>query len=350
MDVITNYPYRTGDHKHLVEGKCCCLQPDYFAKVLRKKKIRQVMASRVSPDEKGYYWTMGYNNCVARYSQGYEFDRFSGSSYNRSLKDVKKNQWGMPTDLFEMATALSKRGCPIPLREMLRTVHDYLCRDDPAGARSYLERLSQMERSKADCVLDGLCLPFHILSARSRGKIKDKATAFFRACPRSRTFVTLTFLAETADYAAITILNKFLTVLRKELPGLQYLWVAERQENGNIHFHMIVNKRIPIRRFNALWVLQQYNSGVVGKNRYGESISKKEVLQRFQEGTVHKIFNPLDVKKITSIAGLAAYLTAYITKPGKKKRRYSPVCLFIAVGGCQGCSQKRWSLRLHSLI
>jgi hypothetical protein len=176
----------------------------------------------------------------------------------------------------------------------------------------------------------------HVLSARSRGKIKDKATAFFRACPGDRVFGTFSFIAPVDDKTGQSILNKFLVQCRKKFPSLQYFWVAERQENGNIHFHMILNKRLDIGRWNALWVLSQYNSGLVGHDEFGSEISKAEIMRLYaldqKEGfrgavsrkgkkisRIQAVLNPLDLKTVKSIGALSSYLTKYITKQEKNK-------------------------------
>ena len=70
-------------------------------------------------------------------------------------------------------------------------------------------------------------------------------------------------------------------------------------------------------RFNGLWVLQQYNAGLTGKDRYGNRIAMQEVRDRVKARTVGKVLNPFDVKKIYGINGLSAYLTEYITKQKK---------------------------------
>lgn len=175
-----------------------------------------------------------------------------------------------------------------------------------------------------------------MLSARSRGKIKDKATAFFRSCPGNRVFGTFSFIAPVDDKTGQVILNKFLVQCRKKFPTLQYFWVAERQENGNIHFHMILNKRLAIGRWNALWVLSQYNSGLVGHDQWGTEISKAEIMRLYaldqKEGfrgavsskgkkisRIQAVLNPLDLTHVRSIGALSSYLTKYITKQEKNK-------------------------------
>ena len=212
---------------------------------------------------------------------------------------------------YQSARRYYKRGEPLPAE-----LRDYLELPDQANERRFREWLSQQVPGGDD----GILLPIYVLSSRSRGKIKDKATAFFRSCPGERVFCTLTFVAPVSDRTGVAILNKFLTQLRKRFKALQYLWVAERQDNGNIHFHIILNNRLPIRKYNALWVLQQYKSGLRGQTQFGTPVGMEEIEQRYRNGSIHRVFNPVDVKRVRSIAGLSSYLTKYITK--QKKNTY----------------------------
>jgi hypothetical protein len=301
------------------------------------KKIRRTVAKRIRTDELPYTWTMGYNNCVGRYVPGGNYPRFSGSSLNRNKQ--------LSIDFHEKNENVS-RATRASLEMAYKIVAEYLGRQEalPGEVTDLLKRKdSESERKFRDWLpvtedrpVFGIGLPIHVLSGRSRGKIKDKATAFFRAAAGDRVFCTLTFIAAVDDRTGVSILNKFLTAMRKKFGNLLYLWVAERQENnvefpGNIHFHMILNKRLPVGQWNALWVLQQYNDGLVGRNEYGEQVDKAEILRLYdldvkekfraargrngkKISRLQKVFNPFDVKKVQSIGGLSMYLTKYITK------------------------------------
>jgi hypothetical protein len=128
---------------------------------------------------------------------------------------------------------------------------------------------------------------------------------------------TITFLNDVEDRKAVSILNKFLTSLREENDKIKYLWVAERQKNGRIHFHIILNKKMPVRKYNALWVLQQYNAGIckpgIDINQVRSWIKTDEE-NPDKKSELQKRLNPFDVEKITSMYGLSWYLTKYITK------------------------------------
>jgi hypothetical protein len=281
---------------------------------IKRRKVRNLMARRTAPDEKGYSWTMGYNTIVGRWTQGIDYGRFSGSSYNRSLKKCiyDKDLATTTKYLITMANKVSAKMFVFRDWQISSILRDCILRQDDDSKERYRTWLQSKIRMEY-----GSSFGMHILSQRSRAKVKDKATAFFRSCPGSRVLCTISFIKKTDDRTGVSILNKFLTAVREEFPKLQYLWVAERQENRNIHFHVIMNKRLPVKRWNALLVLQQYNAGLVGKNLYGETISKAEIDRRYADGSMQDILNPLDLKKIDSIGGLASYLTTYITKQPK---------------------------------
>lgn len=292
-----------------------------IGEILRRPTVEN--KATLSKDGRVFNWSMGYNHCVGYYSPGGQYCPFSGSSLNRDKnlkhgickkalpenpKDIPVGDGNLLVLAYQVAKWYHKRSATLPA-----PLSNFIVRQDPETEREF----RMWFPDTFDRPANGISLPIYQLSPRSRGKIKDKATAFFRACPGERVFCTLTFLAPVDDGTGIALLNKYLTSLRKEFAKLQYLWVAERQENGNIHFHIILNRRISIRRYNALWVMQQYNAGLRGKTLFGVPISMQEIEARYKAGTIHKVFNPVDIKRVRSIAGLSAYLTKYITKQGR---------------------------------
>lgn len=231
------------------------------SKEIAYRKARGQMRKRVCPNEKGYVWRLGYNCCTGQYDQRDDIPPLTGSSLLRKKKPAKKK--------------------PAPA-------------DRPPAV--------------------------HVFSKRSRAKARDKACAFFRAIKKDRIFLTLTFIKHVTDQEGQRILNKFLTVIRKEIKGFEYIKFSEHQpdrKEKTIHFHILCNKRIPIRRYNALWVMQQYNAGLTGYTRTGRMIPKDEIEARYEDGTIHKVFNPVDVVPAYGISGLSAYLTKYVTKQDK---------------------------------
>lgn len=351
----------------IVEGK-----PDNpYNQAARIRKVRQPLQGledssgrawgrdynarkRGAPDELGYVWSMGYNNLVGRYTQGNLFPELSGSSINRKKHD--KEFSATDNDIIAMARKAEIQyvrsghsgiceyeGCRVHVSWLVETV----IAEVEQGNRAIALRLALWLSESLRKLPRALSYGVHVLSARSRAKIKDKATAFFRACPGNRVFATLTFISAVDDRTAVAILNSFLTQMRKKFPGLQYFWVAERQTGdrndsrgvekeatGNVHFHMILNKRLPVGRWNAMWVLAQYNAGLVAHTDYGDEISKSDIMnlyaadqrENFSGGRskrgkkisrIQEVLNPFDIKPVKSIGGLSSYLTKYITKQQK---------------------------------
>lgn len=166
------------------------------------------------------------------------------------------------------------------------------------------------------------------ISYRTANKIRNKAAAFFDVIPKkSRRFITLTFIDRVEHRQANKLLDNFLKQLRKEAQDLQYLWVCELQQNGNKHFHILINKHFPIFRINALWVLVQYNGGLRARTKEGREITYDEIINRHKKslenaakrnkkdiGGVGEVLNPCDVKYINDTQGVIFYITKYLTK------------------------------------
>jgi hypothetical protein len=93
---------------------------------------------------------------------------------------------------------------------------------------------------------------------------------------------------------------------------------------------------LPVGRWNAFWVLAQYNAGLVGHTEFGDEISKSDIVglyaadlrEKFSGGRskvgkkisrIQEVLNPFDIKPVRSISKLSSYLTKYITKQEKNE-------------------------------
>lgn len=130
-------------------------------------------------------------------------------------------------------------------------------------------------------------------------------------------FWTITFPQGTADAVAYQAFNTWLTTLRtKDKFGRRflknYLWVAERQKNNTVHFHIAIPHKMPVKYANG--AMQ-----TILKN-----LSEKSLLP-FTKAQC-KRYNGVDIaknrntKRVTNFAikkgarALITYLTKYITK------------------------------------
>jgi len=161
----------------------------------------------------------------------------------------------------------------------------------------------------------------HSMSRRTKLKIQEKMMALYAASKDNFTMSTLTMIGDCEDKKAVTILNKYLTALKKKHGSFHYLWVAERQKNGRIHFHMIANRKFNIQYINSLWIVQQFNSGVDNAEarlklelRHGCTFKKLHSTGEDGWKIAQQFLNPVDIVKVYTIDGVGAYVTKYVTK------------------------------------
>lgn len=279
--------------------------------------VNRLLNRQTGREQRRFITRMGYGAVVSVWNFDTDIDRLSGSSINRANSKIKRDEREREA-LFEAQKEAEATGGE-SLNELLRSRAERKRLLLIAANKRRVKKFFSAEPSER-----GLSL--HFTSQRSKGKVRDKFTAFFRTGGKrsKKIFVTLTFIQEVDDLLAQSILNKFLTELRDRFPKktLNYIWVAERQGNGNIHFHGMINQFLPVRKLNALWTLQQYNSGLRYFN-YDEQfwVPIEEIKARYKNdmngcthGGMNEILNPFDVEPVKTIHGLSHYLTQYVTK------------------------------------
>lgn len=118
-------------------------------------------------------------------------------------------------------------------------------------------------------------------------------------------FVTLTLSSmqkHTDNEIKSKLLNQFLTELRQKHHCKNYMWRAETQRNGNIHFHVVTDVFLPWRELRTDW------------NRIQEKLG---YVTRFTERTHKSDPNSTDVHAIKHVKNLSAYLSKYVGKNTK---------------------------------
>lgn len=110
-------------------------------------------------------------------------------------------------------------------------------------------------------------------------------------------------------------LNQYLVELRKYHGVKNYVWKAEAQENGNLHYHIAIDNPVDYDKARDRW------------NRITEKLG---YITEFEKVNGHRDPNSTDIHKTKDVKNLAAYLSAYMSK--KESRR--PIC-----GRDWGCSQ-----------
>lgn len=125
-------------------------------------------------------------------------------------------------------------------------------------------------------------------------------------------FWTVTFPQGTGDDVGYQIFNIWLTTLRMKKMLRNYLWVAERQQNGTVHFHIAIPHKLSVTQANRMmrttlqtfsdrklipfnkWQCKKYNGIDIAKNRKTGRVTN------------------FAIKK--GSRSLANYLTKYVTK------------------------------------
>lgn len=129
-----------------------------------------------------------------------------------------------------------------------------------------------------------------------RGLLKQKALA------KSISFITLTLPSKQvhSDKEIKELcLNQFLIELRKVWGVKDFIWRAETQKNGNIHFHLVTDKYIPYADIRTRW------------NRI---IDKIGYVKRYTEKT-GKVNPPsTEIKAIKKVNNIELYISKYCSK------------------------------------
>lgn len=130
--------------------------------------------------------------------------------------------------------------------------------------------------------------------------------------------------------------NHLLTELR-ETQGVQnYVWVSEKQKNGSIHFHLLLDKRIDYTWLRKRWNVIQNKFGFVdryqsrmaklSKSEYFQlrkkdfkKVSEKEIKQienawNYGQKTNWSDPNSTDIETLKHVDNVASYISKYMSK------------------------------------
>lgn len=133
------------------------------------------------------------------------------------------------------------------------------------------------------------------------------------------------------------LLNQFLIEAKKYWKVDKYLWRAEKQKNGNLHFHIVIDKYVHWNEIRNVWNRIQNKLGYV--DRYREEMLKfhaggfkvredllktwsyKSQIKAYSSGKANDWNNPnsIDVHSLKFINNLEAYLIKYLTKEYQNK-------------------------------
>jgi len=145
------------------------------------------------------------------------------------------------------------------------------------------------------------------------------------------------------------LLNQFLIEAKKKWGITLYLWKAEKQKNGRIHFHIITDKTIDMNELRNVWNRIQQKLGYVTRYREDRQLWHRDgfkyapqyaprwnydaQLNAYHEGLRTDWDNPnsTDIHSVRHIINLKAYFSKEISKepiPAAVDRPYEicPIC------------------------
>lgn len=142
--------------------------------------------------------------------------------------------------------------------------------------------------------------------------------------------------------------NQLMTEIKQQYGNTEYCWVAEKQINGNVHYHVLLDKKIDKDWLRRRWNGLQNKFGFV--DRYAEKMSKLTQKQYFEmrskeckKVTEKKLVqwkkayeygqrtnwtnpNSTDIQTLKKVQNVAAYISKYMSKghghEDNKRRKY----------------------------
>lgn len=148
-------------------------------------------------------------------------------------------------------------------------------------------------------------------------------------------FITLTLSSKqihTDNEIKKECLNQFLIEAKKKWGVKNYVWRAEKQKNGNLHFHILSDRFIPWSELRDVWnriqnklgYVDRYRDQMLAFHQGGFKVRKdllkswayKNQLKAYREGSKSDWHNPnsTDIHSIRLVSNVKAYVMKYVTK------------------------------------
>lgn len=101
------------------------------------------------------------------------------------------------------------------------------------------------------------------------------------------------------------LLKNWFDTIKKSFPAISFVWKAETQANGNLHFHIITDHFIPFTYINKTWNRIQWKNGY---------------MKKYLSDHGHINAPSTEVQKIKNDKVLKKYLMKYMIKANSKKK------------------------------
>lgn len=141
----------------------------------------------------------------------------------------------------------------------------------------------------------------YLFSKKKWAVFKDETTGKTKQFQFRINFITLTLSdaqVHSDDWIKIHMLEPFLKWMKRK-SATHYVWKAEAQDNGNIHFHITTEVFIHYAKIRDKWNSIQYKAGYLN-NRMKRGLDDSP--------------NSTDVHSVKNEKGFVAYMVKYMTK------------------------------------
>lgn len=101
--------------------------------------------------------------------------------------------------------------------------------------------------------------------------------------------------------------NYFLVYAKRKWHINNYIWKAEPQKNGNIHFHILLDRFIPYKELRIIW------------NKAQEQL---QYITEFKKIHGHENPNSTDIHSLRKVKNISSYIIKYM----KKDEAFRPIC------------------------
>lgn len=135
-------------------------------------------------------------------------------------------------------------------------------------------------------------------------------------------FVTLTLSSKqihTDNEIRNLLINQLFVELKRYHSVKNYVWRAEKQINGNIHFHILVDRFVPWWELRNRWNRIQNKLGYV--DRFREKMERQNTGRKKVEWNNP---NSVDIHSLYQVKNIKKYLCKYLSKNVKIDENKSP--------------------------
>ncbi len=172
----------------------------------------------------------------------------------------------------------------------------------------------------------------------------EKAEKYQEKVTYKLTFITLTLPSmqiHSDKEIKSKCLNHFLTVLRNKFKSELYIWKAEKQENGNIHFHILCDKYIHYTKLRECWnriinklgyvdayqkkMQEYYKNGFKLSDNKNDKRSETQQRKAYEKSKAENWSNPnsTDIHSLYKVRNICTYMAKYLAKGVTKSDRIS---------------------------